>query len=97
VLRNSWNLHGAAFVFWIKDLSSKDPYYVLPIVMGLIMLLQQHLTPQSGEPSQVMIMKWMPVVFTFMFLMFPSGLVLYWLVNSVFGFAQQLYMQKALK
>ncbi|MBI4655726.1 MAG: membrane protein insertase YidC [Elusimicrobia bacterium] len=96
-LRNSWNLHGAPFMFWIKDLSAKDPFYVMPVVMGLIMFLQQHFNPQSSEPSQAMIMKWMPVIFTFMFLSFPSGLVLYWLINSIFGFAQQMYMQKAFK
>lgn len=95
-LRNSWNLHGAEFIFWIKDLSYKDPYYVLPIVMGGIMLLQQFITPQtsgSGDPSQKF-MKWMPVIFTVMFLNFPSGLVLYWLVNSLFSSAQQIYLVK---
>lgn len=93
-LRNSWDLHGAPFVFWIKDLSSKDPFYVLPIVMGGIMFLQQHLSPQTSDPAQAAMMKWMPVIFTFMFLTFPSGLVLYWLVNSVWGFAQSMYLQK---
>ncbi|MBI4802354.1 MAG: membrane protein insertase YidC [Elusimicrobia bacterium] len=92
-LRESWALHGAPFVFWIKDLSAKDPYYVLPLVMGGIMFLQQHLNPQGGEPTQAAMMKWMPVVFTFMFLTFPSGLVLYWLINSVWGFAQTMYMK----
>jgi len=93
-LRNSWNLHGAHFIFWIKDLSAKDPYYVLPLVMGAIMFLQQHLNPQGGDPTQAAMMKWMPVVFTFMFLTFPSGLVLYWLINSTWGFAQTLYIQR---
>lgn len=94
-LRNSWSLHGADFIFWITDLSSKDPFYVLPITMGLIMLIQQHVTPQAGGDSgQMAVMKWMPVIFTFMFLTFPAGLVLYWLINSVSSFAQQLYLQK---
>ncbi len=95
-LRNSWALHGADFIFWIKDLSSKDPFYVLPITMGTIMLIQQHVTPQTtgGDSSQMAIMKWMPVIFTFMFLTFPAGLVLYWLINSVFSFAMQFYLQK---
>ncbi|MBI4350634.1 MAG: membrane protein insertase YidC [Elusimicrobia bacterium] len=93
-LRESWALHGAPFVFWIKDLSAKDPFYVLPIVMGGIMFLQQHLSPQTSDPSQAAMMKWMPVIFTFMFLTFPSGLVLYWLVNSTWGFAQTMYLQK---
>jgi YidC/Oxa1 family membrane protein insertase len=93
-LRNSWPLHGAPFVFWIKDLSAKDPFYVLPLVMGGIMFLQQHMNPQTSDPSQAAMMKWMPVIFTFMFLTFPSGLVLYWLINSTWGFAQSMYLQK---
>ena len=98
-LRNNWALHGADFIFWITDLSSKDPYYVLPITMGLIMLLQQHVTPQAagGDKGQMAVMKWMPVIFTFMFLYFPAGLVLYWLINSVSSFTQQLYLQKQSK
>ena len=94
-LRNSWPLHGAPFIFWIKDLSAKDPYYVLPLVMGGIMFLQQVLNPQTGgDQAQAAMMKWMPVVFTFMFLTFPSGLVLYWLINSIWGFAQTMILQK---
>ena len=93
-LRNSWPLHGAPFIFWIHDLSAKDPYYVLPLVMGGIMFLQQVLTPQTGDPAQAAMMKWMPVIFTFMFLSFPSGLVIYWLINSIWGFAQTMVMQK---
>ena len=93
-LRNSWSLHGAPFVFWIKDLSAKDPFYVLPLVMGGIMFLQQHMNPQTSDPAQAAMMKWMPVIFTFMFLSFPSGLVLYWLINSTWGFAQSMYLQK---
>ncbi len=95
-LRNSWDLHGAPFIFWIKDLSAKDPFYVLPLVMGGIMFLQQNLSPQTGDPSQAAMMKWMPVIFTFMFLTFPSGLVLYWLINSTWGFAQTMYLQKTM-
>ena len=93
-LRNSWDLHGAPFIFWIKDLSAKDPFYVMPIVMGGIMFLQQHLSPQTSDPSQAAMMKYMPIIFTFMFLTFPSGLVLYWLINSTWGFAQTMYLQK---
>jgi len=94
-LRNSWNLHGAKFIFWIKDLSAKDPYYVLPILMGALMYFQQQLTPQtSADPMQAKIMKWMPIIFTFMFLSFPSGLVLYWIINSIFSIAQNLYLKK---
>lgn len=92
-LRNSWGLHGAPFVFWIHDLSSKDPYYILPLVMGAVMFFQQQFNPQVGDPGQAAVMKWMPVLFTFMFINFPAGLVLYWLINSLLGFAQQLYMK----
>lgn len=93
--RNSWNLHGAHFAFWIKDLSAKDPYYALPIFMGALMFLQQHLNPQTGgDPTQNKIMKWMPILFTFMFLSFPSGLVIYWIINSLFSLGQTLYLKK---
>jgi len=94
-LRNSWDLHGSSWVFWLTDLSSKDPYYVLPIIMGGIMFVQQRFSaPTGGDPAQAAVLKWMPVLFTFMFLSFPSGLVLYWLTSSLIGFAQQMYMQK---
>ncbi|HOL63313.1 MAG: membrane protein insertase YidC [Elusimicrobiales bacterium] len=94
-LRNSWDLHGAGFALWIKDLSDKDPYYVLPILMGGLMFLQNYMTPQpTQDQSQAMIMKWMPVIFTFLFLTFPSGLVLYWIVNSIFSMGQNYYLKK---
>ena len=94
-LRNSWDLHGAPFTLWIGDLSSKDPYYVLPITMGAIMFLQQRKSAMPGsDPMQQMMMQWMPVVFTFMFLNFPSGLVLYWLLSSVVGYFVQIELQK---
>lgn len=94
-LRNSWDLHGSSWVLWLTDLSSKDPYYVLPIIMGGIMFVQQRFTaPTGGDPAQAAVLKWMPVLFTFMFLSFPSGLVLYWLTSSLVGFAQQMYLQK---
>lgn len=94
-IRTSWELHGAPFTLWITDLSAKDPYYVLPLAMGAVMFFQQRLnTPPGGDPSQQAMMKWMPVVFTFIFLNFPSGLVLYWLTNSVVSFGIQIYMSK---
>ncbi|NLI09452.1 MAG: membrane protein insertase YidC [Elusimicrobia bacterium] len=95
-LRNSWNLHGASFAFWIKDLSAKDPYYALPILMGALMFLQQHISPQTGgDPAQAKIMKWMPLLFTFMFLSLPSGLVIYWIINSFFSLGQTLYLKNS--
>ena len=82
-LRNAWELHGAAWIWWIHDLSAKDPYYALPVVMGGLMFLQNRMGQQLPDPAQARMMKWMPVVFTFMFLKLPSGLVLYWLTNSL--------------
>jgi YidC/Oxa1 family membrane protein insertase len=93
-LRNSWDLHGAGWIFWITDLSAKDPYYVLPIVMGAMMFVQQKLTMAVSDKSQAAIFKWMPLIFTFMFLRFPAGLVLYWLTSNVISFFQQLYIRK---
>lgn len=93
-IRNSWDLHGAGWIFWIKDLSAKDPYYVLPIVMGAMMFFQQKMTMAVTDKSQAAMFKFMPLIFTFMFLSFPSGLVLYWLTSNVISFLQQLYLRK---
>ncbi|MGE4299620.1 MAG: membrane protein insertase YidC [Desulfovibrionaceae bacterium] len=79
-------------MIWLADLSAKDPYYVTPLIMGATMFLQQKLTPTPGDPTQAKIMMLMPLVFTFMFLNFPSGLVVYWLVNNVLSIAQQWWM-----
>ncbi|MEF3280126.1 MAG: membrane protein insertase YidC [Elusimicrobiota bacterium] len=95
-LRNSWDLHGAKFIFWIKDLSDKDPYYVLPLLMGGLMFAQNYITPQPvADNAQASVMKWMPIIFTFLFLTFPSGLVLYWIINSVFSIIQNYYLKKS--
>lgn len=81
---------------WLSDLSAPDPYYITPIVMGATMLLQQLLSPSTGDPTQRRMMLIMPVVFTFMFLNFPAGLVVYWLVNNVLSIFQQwLMLRKA--
>lgn len=93
-LRNSWELHGAQWIGWIKDLSAHDPYYVLPILMGALMLLQQKMTPAAtADPVQQKMMLWMPVIFTFMFMKFPAGLVLYWTTNSVVSALMQLALK----
>ncbi len=92
-LRNAWELHGAPWILWIKDLSAKDPYYVLPLLMGGLMFLQGRLNPPSADPAQAKIMSWMPLIFTFMFLNFPSGLVLYWLTSSVLSTLQQIALK----
>ncbi len=97
VLLNAIELRGAPFMLWITDLSSKDPYYVLPIIMGLTMYIQQKLTPASGDPTQQKIMMFMPIVFTLMFMGFPSGLVLYWTTNNILTLLQQLIDSQILK
>ncbi len=89
----SIELRHAPFVFWIQDLSDKDPYYITPIIMGATMFLQQRMSPQpGGNEMQAKMMMWMPVVFTFLFLNFPSGLVIYWLFNNVLSIGQQYYI-----
>jgi len=94
VLNKAIELRGAPFALWITDLAAKDPYYILPITMGATMVIQQKMTPSTMDPAQAKIMMFMPVIFTFMFLTFPSGLVLYWLVNNVLGIIQQYYVNK---
>ena len=76
-------------ILWIKDLSLMDPYFILPLLMGVSMYLQQMLNPTPIDPMQAKVMKFMPIVFTVFFLWFPAGLVLYWLVNNVLSIAQQ--------
>lgn len=97
VLLIAIELRGAPFMLWIDDLSLKDPYYILPIIMGITMVIQMKMTPSTMEPMQQKIMMLMPVVFTFMFLTFPSGLVLYWLVNNVLSIAQQWHVNRKLQ
>ncbi|MGC8795551.1 membrane protein insertase YidC [Thermodesulfovibrio sp.] len=97
ILTIAIELRQAPFMLWIHDLSAKDPYYILPILMGATMLIQQKMTPSTADPTQQKIMLIMPVVFTFVFLSFPSGLVLYWLVNNIFGIAQQFYINQKIK
>ena len=94
VLFESVELRQAPFLLWIQDLAAKDPFFVLPLLMGGTMYLQQAMSPAMGDPMQVRMMKMMPIVFTVLFLWFPAGLVLYWLVNSVLSVAQQWYVMK---
>ncbi|MBI5787277.1 MAG: membrane protein insertase YidC [Candidatus Schekmanbacteria bacterium] len=89
----SIELRHAPFMFWLTDLSAKDPYYVTPVLMGISMFVQQKMTP-AADPNQAKVMLFMPLIFTFMFLNFPSGLVVYWLVNNVLGIAQQYWVNK---
>ncbi len=92
VLLNAIELRGAPFYFWIVDLSAKDPYYILPIIMGATMYLQQKLTPTTMDPSQAKIMAFLPLIFTVMFLSFPSGLVIYWATNNILTIIQQVFI-----
>lgn len=101
-LLNSIQLRHAPFIshvpftdiIWLADLSAKDPFYITPLVMGGTMFLQQKMTPQPGDPTQAKIMMFMPLIFTFIFLNFPAGLVIYWLTNNIISIAQQRWMLK---
>lgn len=97
VLMESVELRHAPFMLWINDLSAMDPYFVLPILMGISMLGQQMLNPTPPDPMQARIMKIMPVAFTFFFLWFPSGLVLYWVVNNSLSILQQYIITKRIE
>ncbi len=96
VLLNADELQGAPWILWISDLSRQDPYFVLPVLMGVTMYIQQKITPNTmTDPMQKKIFQWLPVIMTFFFLTFPSGLVLYWLVNNILTIAQQYYINGA--
>ncbi len=96
VLLNADELQGAPWILWIHDLSRMDPYFILPILMGATMYIQQVITPTNiTDPMQQKIFKWFPVIMTVLFATFPSGLVLYWLVNNILSIAQQYYINKA--
>ena len=94
VLLESVELRQAGFVLWLTDLSQADPYYVLPIIMGVSMLVQQRMNPTQLDPIQQKVMMAMPIVFTFFFLTFPAGLVLYWVVNNILSILQQWYITR---
>jgi len=96
VLIESVQLRQAPFIFWIQDLSIKDPFYVLPVLMGISMFLQQRLNPPSPDPMQAKVMMFMPVLFTVLFVNFPAGLMLYWFVNNSLSFLQQWYIMRTL-
>lgn len=98
VLMESVEIRHAPFFAWIQDLSAMDPYYILPLIMGVSMYAQQKLSPQAfTDPMQQKIMQYMPVMFTFFFLWFPSGLVLYWVVNNLLSIAQQYVITKRIE
>jgi len=97
VLLESVELRQAPWILWIKDLSIKDPYFVLPLIMGVSMFVQQKLNPPPPDPMQAKIMMALPVVFTAMFAFFPAGLVLYWVVNNLLSIAQQYVITKRIE
>jgi YidC/Oxa1 family membrane protein insertase len=91
-LLNSVEMRQAPFMLWINDLSAPDPYYILPIVMGITMIIQTKLNPTPPDPIQAKVMMIMPIAFSVFFFFFPAGLVLYWVVNNVLSIAQQWYV-----
>ncbi len=94
VLIAAVEMRGAPWLGWITDLSAPDPFYVLPVLMGITSIIQVKLNPTPPDPMQAKVMMAMPVVFSVMFIFFASGLVLYWLVNNILSIAQQWYMNK---
>ena len=87
-------LRQAPFIFWIHDLSVRDPYFILPILMGISMFLTQKITPMSPDPTQQKMMMIMPIFLTVLFASFPAGLTLYWLVNYICTGLQQWYVMR---
>ncbi|MDG1937681.1 MAG: membrane protein insertase YidC [Pseudomonadales bacterium] len=96
-LMESVELRHAPFIGWITDLSVMDPYFVLPLIMGTTMFLQQKMNPPPPDPMQAKIMQWMPVVFTLFFVFFPAGLVVYWVSNNILSISQQWYITRQIK
>ena len=97
VLLESVEMRHAPFALWLTDLSSPDPYFVLPLIMGVSMFVQHHLNPAPVDPMQKKIMQFLPVIFTVFFLFFPAGLVLYWVVNNILSIAQQWQITKMIE
>ncbi len=93
-LQYTIEMRHAPFFLWIKDLAAKDPIYITPLIMGATMVIQQKMTPSAADPAQAKMFMLMPIMFTFLFLNFPSGLVIYWLINNVLSIAHQYYLNK---
>jgi YidC/Oxa1 family membrane protein insertase len=94
VLVESVEMRQAPFMLWIDDLSARDPYFVLPLLMGAAMFFQTYLNPAPPDPVQARVMQIMPLIFTVFFAFFPSGLVLYWLTNTALSILQQWRINK---
>lgn len=97
VLLESVELRQAPFMFWIQDLSIKDPFFILPLLMGASMFIQFKLNPPPQDPMQAKVVQFMPVIMTFFFFWFPAGLVLYWLVNNIFSVTQQYVITRKIE
>jgi len=97
VLQGTVEMRNAPWIGWIKDLSAQDPYYVLPLLMGVTMFIQTKLNPAPPDPLQAKVMLMMPILFTGMFLFFPAGLVLYWTVNNLLSIAQQWHITRRIE
>jgi YidC/Oxa1 family membrane protein insertase len=97
VLLESVELRHAPFVGWLTDLSVRDPYFILPLLMGATMFLQTKLSPAPADPMQARVMQLMPIMMTVIFLWFPAGLVLYWLTNGLLGILQQWYITRKIE
>jgi YidC/Oxa1 family membrane protein insertase len=93
----SIELRHAPWLLWIKDLSAMDPWFILPIFMGVTMVVQQRLNPEPSDPMQAKMMKIMPIIFAVFMLFFPAGLVLYWTVNNLFSMAHQHVVNKRIE
>ena len=94
VLVESVELRHAPWILWIQDLSAMDPWFILPLLMGASMFIQQQLNPQPTDPMQAKVMKFLPIIFTAFMLFFPAGLVLYWTVNNLFSMSHQYIVNK---
>lgn len=97
VLLEAVELRQAPWIGWIKDLSIRDPFFILPVLMGATMWFQQKLNPPQPDPMMQKVLTWMPIIFTVFFLFFPAGLVLYWVLNSVLSIAQQWYITRQIE
>ena len=96
VLLCTMEMRHQPFFGWVQDLSAKDPYFVLPLIMGASMYFQQKLNPAPPDPMQAKVMQMLPIIFTAFFAFFPSGLVLYWVVNNLLSIAQQWKITKSI-
>jgi len=93
----SVEMRQADFILWLNNLSAPDPYYVLPLIMGVSMFVQQRLNPAPMDPVQAKVMMMLPFIFTVFFAFFPSGLVLYWVVNNLLSISQQWYITRKIE